>query len=121
MKKIFVTICVLLSIGAYFFVNKINSQEYDAAFKKGNVVSQFQMFDYTSMNISQIQSFLVSKNSYLATYSSPDYQGVTKLASEIIYDAAQRYQVNPKYILVTLQKEQGLIQMQSPTQKRLDC
>ncbi len=119
MKKILFTIFLLL-IGAYFFADKINSQEYDPDFAKGRIISDFQMFDYNSMNVSQIQSFLQSKNSYLATYISPDYQGVMKTSAEIIYDAAQRYQVNPKYILVTLQKEQGLIQMQSPTQKRLD-
>lgn len=119
MKKIFFTIFLLL-IGVYFFVNKTDSQEYDPDFAKGRIISDFQMFDHNSMNVSQIQNFLVSKNSYLATYVSPDYQGVMKTASEIIYEAAQRYQVNPKYILVTLQKEQGLIQMQSPTQKRLD-
>ncbi len=116
------TICTIFMfiVGTYFFANKTDSQEYDPDFAKGRIISDFQMFDYNSMNVSQIQNFLVSKNSYLATYVSPDYQGAMKTASEIIYEAAQRYQVNPKYILVTLQKEQGLIQMQSPTQKRLD-
>lgn len=118
--KIILCAISLFIVSTYFFVNKTDSQEYDPDFAKGRIISDFQMFDYNSMNVSQIQSFLVSKNSYLATYVSPDYQGAMKTASEIIYEAAQRYQVNPKYILVTLQKEQGLIQMQNPTQKRLD-
>ncbi len=118
-KIIFFTVFLLIFF-SYFLTNQIRSQEYDPDFAKGRIISNFQMFDYNSMNVFQIQSFLQSKNSYLASYVTPDYQDITKTAAEIIYDAAQRYQVNPKYILVTLQKEQGLIQMENPTQKRLD-
>ncbi|MDD3284935.1 MAG: hypothetical protein PHZ07_05065 [Patescibacteria group bacterium] len=101
-------------------ISKIFSQEYDPDFKKEELISDFQMFDYTSMSQSQVQQFLESKNSYLATYNVEDYQGIVKPASQIIYEASQQYKVNPKYVIVMLQKEQGLIQMENPTQKRLD-
>jgi hypothetical protein len=42
------------------------------------------------------------------------------LASEIIYLAAQEYKINPKVILVMLQKEQSLIEEKNPTSKQLN-
>ena len=119
MKKI-IFLLFFLTIGS-FFVCKTFSQDYDPDFNKNNIISNFQMFDDDSMTQAQIQNFLISKNSYLANYSVEDYQGIVKPASQIIYEAAERYGVNPKYILVTLQKEEGLIQWQGiPPQKRLD-
>ncbi len=119
MKKIIFLIFFI--IFGTFFISNTFSQDYDPDFNKNYIVSDFQMFDYNSMTEAQIQQFLQSKNSYLANYTVEDYQGVPKLASQIIYEAAQRYRVNPKYILVTLQKEQSLIQWEGvPPQKRLD-
>lgn len=112
------------------------SQDFDPDFNRANVISNFQMFDYNSMTESQIQAFLVEKDSYLANYKTLGWPincdtktGSDKSncqvmknmkASKIIYSAAQRYKVNPKYILVMLQKEQSLIGLKNPKQKRLD-
>ncbi|MDD4290429.1 MAG: hypothetical protein PHH83_04160, partial [Patescibacteria group bacterium] len=119
MKKLLFLI-ILLIFGS-FFISTVFSQDYDPDFNKNNIISDFQMFDYNSMTQAQIQQFLQSKNSYLANYLTEDFEGIIKAASQIIYEAAQRYRVNPKYILVTLQKEQSLIQWEGvPPQKRLD-
>jgi hypothetical protein len=119
MKKL-VFLIFLLILGS-FFALKSFSQDYDPDFNKNNIISDFQMFDYNSMTQAQIQQFLQSKNSYLANYLTEDFEGIVKSASQIIYEAALRYSVNPKYILVTLQKEQSLIQWEgTPPQKRLD-
>jgi hypothetical protein len=116
---------------------KVNSQEFDPDFNKNHIISDYQMFDYNSMTESQIQNFLVSKNSYLANYYTDGWpitcdtktgsdqsncQTMSRMkASAIIYSAAQRYKVDPKFILVMLQKEQGLIQWPgTPPDKRLD-
>jgi len=68
------------------------------------------------MSQSQIQSFLVDKNSSLATYKD---QGVNdsqpQLASTIIYNAAQAWGINPQVLLATMQKEQSLVTKQNPT------
>lgn len=135
MKKLI--FLIFLCIFGTFFVSHIFSQDYDPDFNKNNIISDFQMFDYNSMTQSQIQQFLQSKNSYLANYytdgwpiscdthtgsESSNCQTMTQMsASEIIYSAAQRYRVNPKYILIMLQKEQSLVQNQNPTQKALDA
>jgi D-alanyl-D-alanine endopeptidase (penicillin-binding protein 7) len=42
------------------------------------------------------------------------------MATDIIVDAAQTYKINPKFLLVTLQKEQSLVVDDAPTQKQLD-
>ena len=67
-----------------------------------------------------MQKFRDSKGSYLRLYRAEDASGTQKMAADIIYEAAQSYQVNPKYILATLQKEQSLITDDTPTQKQLD-
>lgn len=95
--------------------------EYDPNFNPNKLVSDYLMYNNTdAMSLSEIQSFLESKNSYLARYVTEDADGITKSAAEIIYNAAQTYQINPQAIIILLQKEQGLIQKSNPEQKRLD-
>jgi len=133
-KRILISILLIAS----FLIPalNVNSQEFDPDFNKNNIISQFKMFDYNAMSLTEIQSFLVSKSSYLANYTTLGYPATCGIdtgsenstcimrsmkASEIIYSAAQRYRVNPEYILVMLQKEQGLIQWNgTPPEKRLD-
>jgi hypothetical protein len=57
-----------------------------------------------AMTREQVQAFLAAKGSFLAAYSEDG-----KSAAEIIKAAADKHGVNPKVILVTLQKEQSLI------------
>ncbi len=119
--------------------------EVDPNFNPNNIISDNDLLNARSMTLSEIQNFLQSKKSYLANYSAPNNNGVTKTAAEIIYDATNRNfdcdgvslsespteeekrlkcrtitTVNPKFILVLLQKEASLIEDQSPAQARLD-
>jgi len=57
-----------------------------------------------AMTREQIQAFLEARGSFLASYSEGG-----RSAAEIIKAAADRHGVNPKVILVTLQKEQSLV------------
>ncbi len=91
-----------------------------AEFNPNLIISDAELFDSKSMSREEIQRFLDAKGSYLRTYQAPDLNGVTKPAADIIYEAAQNYQINPKYILVTLQKEQSLVTDDNPTNKQLD-
>ncbi len=80
-------------------------------------------YSYQSLTESQIQSFLVSHNSVLKDsilvirqeyYNGPYVtSGVTESPSGLIALYAQQYNINPKLILVTLQKEKSLISTQS--------
>ena len=76
---------------------------------KHNIISDSEFRDYQSMTQSNVQTFLVNQNCFLSTYKTTDVDGVEKLPSEMIYNAAQKYHVNPKVILTMLQKEQSII------------
>lgn len=95
------------------------------------IISDSNFVAKNSMSVSQIQSFLNSKNSVclknftaLGLYDQnkdglgdePYGKGsnVKVSAATLIWQAAQLYNVSPKVILVTLEKEQGLI-------SRTDC
>jgi hypothetical protein len=114
-------------------------------FNPNYIISDFEILDYDSMDLNDIQEFLDDKGSFLATYSCPNAYGTTKKASEIIYDASvNNYDcddtnlsddateaerklkcekittVSPKFLLVLLQKEQSLSEETSPKQSQLD-
>ncbi len=88
-----------------------------AQFNPNYIISDSDLTDYNSMYMGQIQDFLIQKNSYLASYVDPD---VRITAAQAIYDSARLHKINPKYILVLLQKEQSLIEDSNPTQDQLD-
>lgn len=90
-----------------------------------------------TMSAADIQNFLVSKNSGLANFTDVEncgstsgshyafyatyyHCGTTQRASQIIYDAAQAYGINPRVILATLQKEQSLITSPNPIASQLN-
>ena len=89
-------------------------------FNPNYIISDFEILDYTSMDLKSIENFLAAKNGYLATYSCADPEGNIMTAAEVIYDRAVTNKVNPKFLLVLLQKEQSLIEDTSPRQSQLD-
>jgi hypothetical protein len=84
-----------------------------------NVISEENWRDVNSMSQADIQAFLGAPlpgegASVLANYSCPEAgpsgtSPVVKKASQIIWEACQAYNLNPKVILATLEKEQSLI------------
>lgn len=108
---------VILFLLSLFLPNITLAQ---ADFNPQYIISDSEMFDYKGWTISDIQKFLEARGSYLANYQTEDLNGNIRTAAGIIYDASQANQVNPKYLLVTLQKEQSLITDDSPAQKQLD-
>ncbi len=133
---IFLCLIVFLS----FEISSARAEGFDP----NNIISDLEILDYSAMDLNDIQKFLENKGSYLADYSCSDASGVTRKASEIIYNAAvksydcdgaglsdnptdeeralkcRKVTINPKFLLVLLQKEQSLIEESSPSQKNLD-
>jgi len=107
---------LLLTLFILFPLTTSASSVFDPNF----IISDEEMQDKTAMTRYDVDRFLDSKASYLRNYKTKDIDGKTKKASEIIYNAAKEYNINPKYILVTLQKEQSLVTAKSPSQKQLD-
>jgi hypothetical protein len=113
-------------------------------FNPNFIISDAEYLDNTTMTVEQIQTFLNSMGGYLATYKCPNAKGIIKSAAEIIYDAAvnnydcdgnnggtiltetqkqvqcKKVTINPKLLLVLLQKEMSLITDTSPTPRQLD-
>ena len=88
-------------------------------FDKNYLISDADLTDQTDMSQGRIQEFLSSKGS-LGSYITETVNGVQKRASEVIYDACQHYNLNPKYFLVRVQLEQSLITDRTPSQRQLD-
>lgn len=89
-------------------------------FNPHSIISDFELQDYNSLGRTEIRSFLENRNSALVDMILPDYEGKNRYASDIIYKASQDYQINPKYLLVKLQKEQSLITSPNPTERQLN-
>jgi len=92
----------------------------DPNFDPAYIISDDEILSYNSMTADDIQKFLESQGSYLANYSANDPDGNKFKISQIIYDRCQANKINPKFVLVLLQKEEGLIEDPSPSQSRLD-
>ncbi len=92
-----------------------------SAFDPHYIISDSDMRNNTTWTTNDVQSFLDSKGGYLRNYSTIDIvDNKAKKAAEVVYDAASRYNINPKVLLVTLQKEQSLITDPNPNDSQLD-
>ena len=89
-------------------------------FNPNTIMSDADFFRTDEMSAADIQLFLETKNSSLATYRAVDEDGTLKRASDIIYTAATVNGINPKVLLVLLQKEQSLIENPIPSQYNYD-
>lgn len=142
MKSRITIITILFSL---LIIIPVKAQTVDPAFNPNLIISDAELLNYNSLNLTQIQSFLEKNNSYLANYKTTNAHGTIKSAAEIIYDASvNNYDcdnavlsdnpteaekqlkckkittVSPKFLLVLLQKEASLIEDIAPSQGRLD-
>ncbi len=90
------------------------------AFNPHYIVADDDLFDWTAMSLRDIQRFLDTRNGTLKYYLAVDTDGFMRTAAEIIWRAAGKYQINPKYLLTTLHKEQSLIDDPRPSQDQYD-
>ncbi len=108
----------ILLFGAMAFAPTLALAQSD--FNPNFIISDAEVQDSRSWTNHDVQQFLNLRGSYLRNYSAPDATGTSKSAADIIYEAGLNYNINPKFILATLQKEQSLVTDDSPTQKQLD-
>jgi hypothetical protein len=95
-----------------------------ASFDAGRIIDDSVFTNKSSMSVGDIQNFLNSKVPTCDTYHAPgpssqgsnppwtclkNYNEGGKSAAQIIWEQAQNYSINPQVLLVTLQKENGLI------------
>ena len=96
-------------------------------FDPGNIISDSVFYDAGALDVGGIQAFLDGKGGAIRNYRmntntrAPDtrcngYAGVVnESAAAIIGKVAASCGINPRVLMVTLQKEQGLITATSPT------
>ena len=89
------------------------------SFNPDFLLSDEEMFDYQSMNWSDIQAFLETKEGILKDLIIENYEGRRLAASAIIYLAAKEYKINPKVLLAKLQHEGSLITNANPKDREL--
>lgn len=100
------------------FVSTIFIPKFALAFDPNYIISDAELADSQAMDRNQIQAFL--ERGTLADYKTADWEGTTRYAADIIWRAAQDHDINPRFLLVLLQKEQSLIEDPDPTQKQYD-
>lgn len=138
-KLILISAIACISIFcSLLFVNAAKAAPV-VGFNAGNIIDDQVFTNKDSMNVGQIQNFLnskvsacdtggtqpaseygrpdISRSQYAASrgWAAPPYtclkdysvNGVS--AAQLIYNAAQKYTINPQTFIVLLQKEQGLV------------
>jgi hypothetical protein len=110
LTSIFILAAVLLTSASPAIAN--------TGFNPHFLVSDASMTDTEAMTLDGIQDFL--ERGGLANLVTEDYTGTKRTAAEIIYNAGQMFEINPQFLLVLLQREQSLVEDDTPTQKQLD-
>lgn len=90
------------------------------SFNPENIISETQFRAGSSMTTEQVQGFLADQSGILKRYSAKDHKGRTRTTAEMIAEASKAWGVNPKVLLVKLQKEQSLLSDSSPSRRALD-
>jgi D-alanyl-D-alanine carboxypeptidase len=117
MKKILITTLIaLLFMPNIVFATSRNVAEFNPNF----IITDEELGYWQSMDLGAIDRFLRSKGGFISTLVIEDTDGIRRPVAEIIYNTAKKYQINPKYLIVKLQKEQSLVTAKNPTQKQLD-
>ena len=135
---VFVAVFLFVFLAQKFGKMENNTNAANLAnFQAGYIISDYQMTDYTSMTEGEIQNFLWSKGrcyntnfsgvgtrvNYFSDHTPPTTWHVSnghtvclaeenmngESAAHIIWQAAQDYHINPKVLIVLIQKETGLI------------
>jgi len=119
LKKSILILLVLtvtwLSPGLSALAVAVTFYEVNKDFNPNNLIADAVVEDYNSMTLEQIKEFVVNQGGTLATYIDPH---MVMPAYWIIWNTAQEFKINPKFILTMLQKEQSLVTDPAPTQNQ---
>ena len=80
-----------------------------AGFNPDYLISDKELTNTETMTLQEIDNFLKKQSGALAHYQTKDTDGQIKSAAEIIFNASQRYRINPQILITLLQKEQTLV------------
>lgn len=107
---------VLVALIFWFIPTIARAADFNPHF----ILSDNDLTGYDTMSQAEIQSFLDVQPGALKTMRFADQDGQAKPVAQIIFEAAKEERISPRYLLVVLQKEQGLISDATPSAKQLD-
>lgn len=81
----------------------------DVVFNPDYLISDYEFTNSTAFDSEGTINFLTERNGALANYFTSDLDNKIKHAGEIIYNASQRYKINPQVLITLIQKEQTLV------------
>lgn len=90
-----------------------------AEFNPNFIISDADLENHLTMDETAIQQFLNDKSGILKSTLFEDTDGSMKTAAQIISSAAKENRINPRFLLVMLQKEQSLITDDTPSEKQI--
>lgn len=88
-------------------------------FDPNNIFTDAELRDKNSLSKAAIQVFLEREGSVLKNLQA-EAEGKNKPASEIIWEVGQKYNISPKFLLAKVEKEKGLIQKSTASEKDID-
>jgi hypothetical protein len=115
---------IIIPLSIFLLTLLINSNVLAVEFNPNYIIADEDILDTSDMTLAEVQRFLASKGGYLNNYivdvnviNEPFRQ---MPAADFIYERAIQNGVNPKFILVLLQKEQSLITETNPDIRSLN-
>ncbi|MGV8968763.1 MAG: hypothetical protein ACOH2F_21090, partial [Cellulomonas sp.] len=136
-----VALTLVMTAGLVRFDATLALASDGSQFEAGNIMSDAVFFDSGSMNVTQIQQFLTvtgTKCAPSAVACMKDYWtvtvaksaetglcsgyagGLTQTSAQIIAGVAASCGINPRVLIVLLQKEQGLVTASTPTPRQYE-
>lgn len=115
----------LILLLAFFIFQPARAQEQNnesagKPFNPNFIIDDWELTDYESMSVDSIRRFLGGKSGILSSYRTKDIDGLERDTSEIIWRAANSYRINPKFLIILLQREQSLVENPNPSPRDLD-
>src|SRR3989338_7717516 len=110
-------------LAAYFFISLLLLPAWPAQavdINLNHLISDSELTAYNSLTQTDIKNFLLAKGSVLRHMFFTLDDGRQLSAAEIIYNAAQANQINPKFLLALIEKEQSLVTSEDRTQRAID-
>lgn len=107
----------LLALALVFIPPQAAHADAVTGFNPGRIIDDGVMVDSGTMSPGNVQFFLNTKGINCNDSSVPCLKNFAeggKSAAQIIYDAAQEFQINPQVLIVVLQKETGLVTTTTP-------
>ncbi len=114
-KKLAVLSIISLFSATFLTPQIVSAEEFNPHF----VIGDTTIRDYQSMGYADILLFLSKKGGLHQVKDIDPVDGQPKDAARLIFDIANRYQINPKYLLALIQKESSAVETVSPTVRQL--